>query len=109
MRKATKRFALVLLIPIIAIAAWCASDPFGGIELKTSPLSFTIDHGSSLRSASQQMVQAGVLHSALPFEVLTRVFGDPKNIKAGNYEIESGITPLDTTSLVSPPHRSPKK
>jgi UPF0755 protein len=36
-----------------------------------------------------------VLGSALPFEVLTRLFGDPKNIKAGNYEVEAGITPLD--------------
>ena len=27
------------------------------------------------------MVQAGVLNAALPFEILTRLLGDPRNIK----------------------------
>jgi UPF0755 protein len=57
-------------------------------------MQFTISAGSTLRSASQQMVEAGVLSSALPFEILTRLFGNPKNIKAGNYEIDKGITPI---------------
>jgi UPF0755 protein len=95
MRKLAKRTALLLLIPILAVGAWCAYYPFAPLSLNASPLSFTIDHGSSLRSASQQMVQAGVLTAAAPFEVLTRLLGDPKNIKAGNYEVESGVTPLD--------------
>jgi UPF0755 protein len=54
-----------------------------------------VNAGSTLRGASQQMVQAGVLESALPFEILTRLFGDPRNIKAGNYEVEKGLTPLE--------------
>jgi UPF0755 protein len=95
MRKFFKRAALVLLIPVLAIGGWCAYYPFGPVSLKASPLSFTIEHGSTLRSASQQMVQAGVLNAAAPFEVLTRLLGDPRNIKAGNYEVEAGITPLE--------------
>ena len=95
MRKALKRTVLALLIPLLAVAAWCVYYPFGPLSLKSSPVSFTINTGSSLRSVSQQMVQAGVLDAALPFEVLTRLLGDPKNVKAGNYEIESGVTPLE--------------
>jgi UPF0755 protein len=95
MRKWTKRFAIALIIPLLALAAWCAYYPFGAVTLKSSPLSFTINTGSSLRSASQQMVEAGVLDQAMPFEVLTRLAGDPKNIKAGNYEVETGVTPLE--------------
>ena len=95
MRKALKRTILAVLIPLLAIAAWCVYYPFGPLSLKSSPVSFTINTGSSLRSVSQQMVQAGVLDAALPFEVLTRLLGDPKNVKAGNYEIESGVTPLE--------------
>ena len=95
MWKFFKRTALVLLIPILAVGAWCTYYPLAPISLKTSPLSFTIENGSTLRSASQQMVQAGVLSTAIPFEVLTRLLGNPRNIKAGNYEVESGITPLE--------------
>jgi UPF0755 protein len=95
MRTFFKRAALVLLVPILAAGAWCAYYPFGPVSLKASPLSFTIENGSTLRSASQQMVQAGVLTAAVPFEVLTRLLGDPRNIKAGNYEVESGITPIE--------------
>ena len=54
-------------------------------------MQFGISAGSSLRNATQQMVQAGVLPSAVPFEVLSRLLGDPRNIKAGNYEIEFDI------------------
>jgi UPF0755 protein len=95
MRKWAKWFAILILLPLLAAAAWCAYYPFGPITLKSSPASLTINSGSSLRSTSQQMVEAGILDHALPFEVLTRLMGDPKNIKAGNYEIETGITPLE--------------
>jgi len=96
MRKWMKRLTvLILAIPVLAVGAWCAYYPFASIPLKSSPMSFTINTGSSLRTASQQMVEAGVLAHALPFEVLTRLLGDPKNIKAGNYEVEAGVTPLD--------------
>jgi UPF0755 protein len=96
MRKRVRRVVMALLVvPLLAAAAWCAYYPFSKLALRASPVSFTINTGSSLRSTSQQMVQAGVLPAALPFEILTRLLGDPKNIKAGNYEVESGVTPLD--------------
>ena len=95
MRTWLKRIFLLLCVVFLAAAAWCARYPIHDLPLKSSPTQFSISAGSSLRSASQQMVQAGVLPAALPFEVLTRVLGDPKNIKAGNYEVEKGITPYD--------------
>jgi UPF0755 protein len=75
--------------------AWCVRYPLHDLPLKNSPVQFSISPGSSLRSAAQQMVDAGVLKSRLPFEILTRLFGDARNIKAGNYEVEKGLTPLE--------------
>jgi UPF0755 protein len=96
MRKWLRRGVVaLLLVPLLVVAAWCVYYPFSTLALKASPVSFTINTGSSLRSATQQMVQAGVLPAALPFEILTRLLGDPKNIKAGNYEVEAGVRPLD--------------
>jgi UPF0755 protein len=79
----------------LALAGALLWYPFHSLPLKDPAVQFGISTGSSLRGATRQMVEAGVLQAALPFEMLTRVLGDPKNIKAGNYEIERGITPLE--------------
>src|SRR5688572_4830609 len=92
---AFKAYAVVVAAGFLFIALWCVRYPFADIPLRASPIQFDITAGSSLRSATHQMVQAGALPSAVPFEILTRLFGDPRNIKAGNYEIERGISPLD--------------
>jgi len=95
MRRWLKAAALALGVLIVVAVAWCVRYPLHDLELRTSPLQFSISSGSSLRSASQQMVEAGVLKSGVPFEILTRLFGNPRNIKAGNYEVEKGLTPLE--------------
>jgi UPF0755 protein len=95
LKKWLKGGALALAVVLLLAVAWCVRYPLADLPLRSAPLSFSINAGSTLRSASQQMVQAGVLRSALPFEILTRLFGDPKNIKAGNYEVERGVSPLD--------------
>ncbi|HYC45355.1 MAG TPA: endolytic transglycosylase MltG [Burkholderiales bacterium] len=95
----TRRWLKAAAVAVAGIAllviAWCVRYPFADLPLASSPVQFSIAAGSSLRSATHQMVQAGVLRSALPFEILTRLFGDPRNIKAGNYEIERGVTPRE--------------
>jgi UPF0755 protein len=57
-------------------------------------LQFSLKAGSSLKSAAQQMANAGVLDAPTRFVVLARLMGEAGNIKAGNYEVEKPITPL---------------
>jgi UPF0755 protein len=95
MRKPIKYGSIALAVLIAIVGAWCVRYALQDLPLKKSPLQFSIKPGSSLRSATQQLVEAGVLRSARSFEVLTRVLGDPTNIKAGNYEVEQGLTPLE--------------
>ncbi|MES2562996.1 MAG: endolytic transglycosylase MltG, partial [Pseudomonadota bacterium] len=92
--------ACVLVIVMFA-AIWCVRYPYYELPLKSSPAQFSISPGSSLRSATQQMLEAGVIDSAFVFEVLARIFGNPKNIKAGNYEVEQGITPLQLIEKIT--------
>jgi UPF0755 protein len=94
-RKVSRTILFLVAALALAGAGVIAWYPFHSLPLKDSTVQFGISMGSSLRSATQQMAQAGVLPAALPFEILTRVLGDPKNIKAGNYEIERGISPLE--------------
>lgn len=95
MRKWLKRGVLALAAALLLGALWCLRYPLADLPLRSSPISFSINAGSTLRGASQQMTQAGVLESAIAFEIVTRLFGDPRNIKAGNYEVEKGVTPLE--------------
>lgn len=100
-RKALRLFTGAIALVVIGALSWCIYYPAHELPLPQSPLQFSINAGSTLRSATQQMVDAGVIKAALPFEVLTRVFGDPRNVKAGNYEVEQGITPLDLIDKIT--------
>ncbi len=64
------------------------------IALQQSPLAFDLKTGSSFRGAARQMADAGAIGEPFWFVLLGRVTGDASQIKAGNYEIESPITPL---------------
>ena len=95
MLKWFRRFAIIAGVSGLLAAAWVALYPWRDLPIENPPLQFSINAGSSLRSATQKMVEARVLDHALLFELLTRFFGDATTIKAGNYEIERKLTPLD--------------
>ncbi|HCA27974.1 MAG TPA: endolytic transglycosylase MltG [Betaproteobacteria bacterium] len=50
--------------------------------------------GSSLRSVSHQLAQGGVLRSPWKFTLLVKLMGKQSDIKAGNYQLDHAVTPL---------------
>jgi UPF0755 protein len=84
---------LALCSTLLAIAGlgWYAFSP---VALRSDPADFSIKSGSSLRSATRQIVDSGVELSPWLFNLLGRLLGKSGAIKAGSYEIEHGITPL---------------
>ena len=87
-------FLLALLLSGILAAGiwWVFNSPVG---LRTSPLDFTVAPGSSLRTAAQQVTDAGVSLPPIALTALGRILGVDAQIKAGSYEIRTGITPLE--------------
>lgn len=87
-----------LLIPgvllLLAFIAWMAVFAFSPLTLKTSPADFSVSPGSSLRAAAVQIESAGLPLADWQFTLLGRVLGKASAIKAGSYQVESGITPL---------------
>jgi UPF0755 protein len=59
------------------------------------PITFSIPAGASLRTAAQVIESAGVDLPAWQLELLGRVMGRSAKIKAGSYELESGLTATD--------------
>jgi len=84
---------LALCLSLLAAAelTWYAFSP---VTLRSDPADFSVKPGSSLRSATRQMVEAGVELNAWQFNLLGRVSGRAGTIKAGSYEVGRGITPL---------------
>lgn len=87
---------LILLGMLVAIAlggifAWIVFSP---IRLDSSPIEFHIASGSGLRSVARQIGDAGAPVHPWIFIALGKLLRAETSVKAGSYEIESGITPL---------------
>jgi len=90
---------LKLLILAISAAAlgfcgwlfWFALSP---IELASPTVDFSIRPGSTLRSATRQLIDAGLPLPEWKFVLLARANGASAAVKAGSYQVSEGVTPL---------------
>ncbi|MHB8667083.1 MAG: endolytic transglycosylase MltG [Burkholderiales bacterium] len=89
-----KRVSLVALCLTLLAAAGLRWYALSAVKLSTDPVDFSIRPGSSLKSATRQMVESGVELDARLFVLLGRVLGKAGTIKAGSYQVGRGITPL---------------
>jgi UPF0755 protein len=58
------------------------------------PIEFSIKPGSGVRSSTEQIANAGVPVNPTLLGLLARVTGKGARLKAGNYELKPGATPL---------------
>ncbi|WP_019141019.1 endolytic transglycosylase MltG [Noviherbaspirillum massiliense] len=93
--KAFRNFLICIVILAIAFAAgffYWAKQPI--IPSGRSPIEFAIKPGSSVKSSAQQIADAGVPVNPTLLEVLARATAKSAKLKAGNYELKPGTTPL---------------
>src|SRR5450830_1311034 len=96
-----KRFfllALCLMLLAVAGLGWYAFSP---LKLRSDPADFSIKPGSSLKSATRQIVESGVELNIWQFNLLGRLLGRAGTIKAGSYEVDRGITPLALLNMLT--------
>ena len=84
----------LLLAAALGFLGWMGYFATQPLVLQTSPLDFTVTAGSTLRSASRQIEEAGVAMPAWQFTLMGRALGKATDIKAGSYEVIQGITPM---------------
>jgi len=86
----TVAVALLLLATGVAgVAWWTIMTP---LTLPQSPFAFEVKPGMSLSAVARELQGANVLPQSWPMIALARAQGVDRAIKAGSYEIETGIT-----------------
>ena len=94
MLKFIKNLILLGLLIVVAVSglfAWIVLSP---IKLESTPLEFHIAPGSGLRSVARQISEAGAPVHPWVFIALGRLLRAETSIKAGSYEVASGVTPM---------------
>lgn len=89
---------LFIAVVVAGLAGFYALRPLSFSKL---PYEFSLKQGSSLKSAARQMQQAGVLPSDRLFVLLARGLGKASQIKPGNYQVESAVSPLQLLDMIS--------
>jgi UPF0755 protein len=85
----------------LLLAVWMIYFANSTIELQKPTQEIILKAGSSMRSVSRQLVSQGVFREPWSFILLARILGKVSEIKAGNYLIESGITPYDLLGILA--------
>jgi UPF0755 protein len=89
-----KFLAFIIVFSMLCAAAmtfWAYQSIIGGEE---APIEFSIKSGSSVRSSAQQIAASGVPVNSILLALLARISGKSAKLKAGNYELKPGTTPL---------------
>jgi len=95
MTRFLSRLGLLVLILVLAGAGtvyWWANRPLG---LSASPLEVVVKPNSGVASVGRQLQRGGVAMEPRLFELLVRLTGHGADLKAGGYEFQAGITPLE--------------
>jgi len=95
MKRIVLRLVGVLLVLALAAAggfAWWAHQPVG---LSASPVEVIIKPSSGVASIGRQIQRGGVAMDPRLFQLLARATGHGADLKAGGYQFETGITPLE--------------
>ncbi|MES2354765.1 MAG: endolytic transglycosylase MltG [Pseudomonadota bacterium] len=99
-----RRFLVFLLasavIGLTVFAGWLVLFVHKSVVPPTAPFEISIEHGSTLKGAAREIAASGMPISAWQFELMARLMGKQRNIKAGTYEVEGPITPFQLLSKI---------
>jgi UPF0755 protein len=93
--------ALAGVAGVLAVSAWLAWFALSPVHLEASSVDFSIRRGSGLRGATRQMIEAGVGMRAWPFNLIGRLASKETTIKAGSYQVSTGVTPWQLMNKIT--------
>jgi UPF0755 protein len=89
-----KMLLLAISAAVLGFCGWLFWIALSPIDLPAATVDFSIRPGSSLRSATRQLIDAGIPLDEGQFVMVARANGASTSVKAGSYQIAAGVTPL---------------
>ena len=83
--------AVAVLVAAGAYAWWYMTTP---VAMARLPIEFEVAQGASFRTAAQKIEEQGILVGRYQFELLARILQRDADIKAGSYELNGAVTPM---------------
>jgi UPF0755 protein len=96
--KPTNKIVIVLIAVFLTVAIWLCFDWWKFLKTpliatNQKPVNFVFVQGMSAKKAAIALCQQDLIKQPLFFSILARLKGVEYNLKAGEYNIEPGITP----------------
>lgn len=88
------RLLFSAIVSILLLVGWFYLHVHSSIRLPTTPYEFSIPPGSNLKQVSQQLEDAGVIHSKWSLILLARYLDRESAIKAGDYQLTGNLTQI---------------
>lgn len=101
MQRLIFRLFVLALVGVAGLAGALAWFAFRPVAIRQNPLDFTIEPGSTMKQVARQLVDAGIDVEPFALVTLARLTRQANGIKAGSYEVETGITPLRLLSKLT--------
>ena len=93
MRRLFRLTLIGAMFVALALGTWLWHFAQMPLRLSDTPHAFSVKPGSTIRTVSRQLVDEGVLSEPWSFFLMARISGRAEELKAGNYSIESEISP----------------
>jgi UPF0755 protein len=100
MRFLRKLFLLFFLIAGCG-AAWLWHFTWQPLQFEDNPHTFVVKPGSNIHIISHQLVAENIVQEPWSFWIMARLSGKASDIKAGNYQLASGMTPYQIFEMMS--------
>ncbi len=94
MLRIIKHLLALCVLTALSVAAGLYYYADSELPMERSPVTLELRSGSSLKTIAVQLGAAGVLRQPELFMLFVRWHGAAENLKAGNYELVSPLTPL---------------
>jgi len=93
---------VLLLLPVLLVAGWLAAYGLrSGPPAKTARAVVAIPRGASLQSISSILADKGLIEEDLRFLLLAKISGYAGKLKAGEFRLSTGKTPLEVLKALA--------
>lgn len=93
-----RKLLISLIFIFIGSAAYYAIHPLTPPNL---PMEFALNQGSSLSAVAKQFEREGLLNQSRLFVLMARLMGRAEKIKAGIYQLDHAVSPLELLDIIT--------